>query len=128
MHEPEMVSAPGCGINSQGQRADPHGGNLREESLLAILEKKKNKKRRTHLPGADCTRTPRQGGQGAWHRAVHAARLWLGGTFCHQAGGQCQLQSHQFLSWHSACTTKTRVLLSHGETPWVPVGQKLLEA
>lgn len=41
MHEPEMVSSPGCGINSQGQRADPHGGNLIQESLLAILEKKK---------------------------------------------------------------------------------------
>lgn len=43
MHEPEMVSSPGCGINSQGQRADPHGGNLIQESLLAILEKKKKK-------------------------------------------------------------------------------------
>lgn len=52
-----MVSS---GINSQGQGADPHGGNLIEEKLLAILEKKK---KRTHLPGADCTRTPRQGVQ-----------------------------------------------------------------
>lgn len=42
---------------------------------------KKKKNRRTRLPGADCTRTPRQGVQGAWHGAVHAARLWLGGTF-----------------------------------------------
>lgn len=33
-----MVSS---GINSQGQGADPHGGNLIEEKLLAILEKKK---------------------------------------------------------------------------------------
>lgn len=41
MHEPEMVSSPGCGINSQGQGADPHGGNLIEESLSATLEKKK---------------------------------------------------------------------------------------
>lgn len=47
MHEPEMVSSPGCGINSQGQGADPHGGNLIEESLLAILGRKKQNK--THL-------------------------------------------------------------------------------
>lgn len=74
MHEPEMVSSPGCGINSQGQGADPHSGNLIEESLLAILGRKKTKQN-TPVPGADCTRTPRQG---AWHGAVHAARLWLG--------------------------------------------------
>lgn len=43
MHKLEMVSSPGCSINTQGQRADPHGGNLIEESLLAILEKKKKK-------------------------------------------------------------------------------------
>lgn len=78
MHE--QVSNPGCGINSQGQEADPHGGNLIEERLLAILETKK-KKENTYLPGADCTRIPRQGVQGAWHGAVYAARLWLGGMF-----------------------------------------------
>lgn len=107
MHEP--VSNPGCGTNSQGQGADPHGGNLIEESLLTILEKKK--KRRTHLPGADCTRAPRQGGQGAWHGAVQAAR-----HIHHQPGGHCQFQSHQFSEGTLSAPPDSRALKPWGNS------------
>lgn len=62
MHKLEMVSSPGCSINTQGQRADPHGGNLIEESLLAILEKKKKE----NTPARSRLHKDTQAGSLAW--------------------------------------------------------------
>lgn len=109
VHEPEMVSS---GINSQGQGADPHGGNLIEEKLLAILEKKK----REHT----CQEQTAQG-----HLGRECRSLAWSSPCCQALAGRhgpspswraLPVPVSPVLWWHTVCTTKTQVPLSHGET------------